>query len=155
MLRSSVPLVLALILLLLAALGARAQTDGSPPPKFDPYAEPVPTTAGGPVLPDADNPADPAGTPVPAPPDKPVPLPLTVPFVTTSGGHFAVDGHPFRHAGVNEIDYVYEGNPNTDQWNDTYFLRQGGVKQVRVILANTAYNTNDTISHLEEALSVA
>ena len=154
-LRSSVPLALSLFLLLFASLGAFAQTDGNPPPKYDPYAEPVPTTTGGPVLPDADNPADPAGTPVPAAPDKPSPLPPAVSFVTTSGGHFAVDGHSFRHVGVNEIDYVYEGNPNTDQWNDTYFHRQGGIKQIRVILANTAYNLPDTISHLEEALGAA
>jgi hypothetical protein len=149
--REIVPLVLCSILLLLASMGASAQT----PVKSDPYGEPVPTVGGGVVLPDADNPADPAGTPVPPAPDKPAPLPPGISLVTTSGGHFAVDGHPFRHVGVNEVDYVYEGDPNTDLWNDTYTLRQGGIKQIRVILANDALSTPAILDDLDRALGVA
>jgi hypothetical protein len=76
-------------------------------------------------------------------------------FVSASGGHFLVDGHPFRHVGVNEADFVYEGGENSDLWNDTWFLRQGGIKQVRVFLANDAYTTPQIICRLENALGVA
>jgi hypothetical protein len=145
--RRIAPLVLGLFLLLLSARGASAQ-------KFDPYGEAVPEHGATGVLPDADNLADPAGTPVP-PSDKPSYLPTSVSLVGTSGGHFSVDGHPFRHVGVNEVDYVYEGDPNGDQWNDTYFLRQGGVKQIRVILANDALPTQTILDDLDTALGIA
>ena len=147
--RRAVPLVLAVVLLLLAAFSASAQG------KYDPYGEPVPTSLGGAVLPDADNPADPAGTPVPAPGDKPAPTPPAS-FVHASGGHFAVDGQPFRHVGVNEAEFAYEGGTtNNDQWNDTWTLRQGGVKQIRIILANSALDESQVLDKLDNALGVA
>jgi len=151
-----VPLILCCLLLLLGAGSLAAQlsggTGGGPDPGFNPYSDPVPDTAGDVVLPDADNPADPGGNLVPAAPDKPSPLPPAVSFVTTSGGHFSVDGHPFRHVGVNEVDYVYEGG---DDWNDTYYFRQAGVKQIRIILANDALSTSQIIADLDSALGVA
>jgi hypothetical protein len=115
----------------------------------------VPDAEGGTVLPDEDNPADPAGTLAPAPDDKPGPLPPAVSLVSNVNGHFSVDGHTFRHVGVNEVDYVYEGGSNSDQWNDTWYLRQGGVKQIRIILANDAYDTPTIIAKLNDALGVA
>lgn len=76
---------------------------------------------------------------------------LAASFVTTYGGRFWVDGHSFRHVGVNGGFYQAD-----DVWNDTWYLRQGGVKQVRIILANTAYpNVEDVISRLNAALDAS
>ena len=80
--------------------------------------------------------------------DAPAPSPPTS-FVSASDGHFQVDGQIFRHVGVNESDFVYEGGDNSDLWNDTWFLRQGGIKQIRVFLANDAYSTPEIICRLE------
>jgi hypothetical protein len=145
------------MLLLLVPRGASAQLTGGDDPykpiPSDLYGDATPTDPDGPVLQDADNPADPAGTPNPAvSTDKPAPLPPAVSFVTVSGGHFAVDGHAFRHVGTNEVDLIYEGG---DQWNDTFYLRQAGVKQVRIFLPNNHYNTQDMISRLDTALGIA
>jgi S-layer family protein len=150
------------LLLLLIPRGASAQItagagggDSFKPMPSDPYGDSVSNGASGPVLHDSDNLADPGGTPAPSLAlDKPAPLPPTsaVSFVTVSGGHFAVDGHAFRHVGTNEVDLIYEGG---DQWNDTYYLRQAGVKQVRVFLPNNHYNTQDMINRLENALGIA
>jgi hypothetical protein len=136
-------------------LGARWPAPLSAQDKFDPYGEKVPTSSGSSVMPaDIDSPGDPAGNPVPS--DKDMPLPVVPPsFVYASGGHFWVDGQLFRHVGVNEVDYVYEGGSNSDLWNDTYYLRQGGVKQIRVILANDAYPTATILDKLDQALGVA
>jgi hypothetical protein len=148
----SVLLCLAVLVLIRAPWPSSAAAQTSPDPgKYDPYADPLPDPAG-PVLPDADNPADPAGNLVPVAPDKPVPLPPVTSFVTNSGGHFAVDGHALRHVGVNSVDFIYEGS---DIWNDTYYLRQAGVKQVRIILANNHYTTQQMIDRLDSALGVA
>jgi hypothetical protein len=147
------------MLLLLVPRGASAQvlgtggSDGPAPMPSDPYGDPVPATSAGPVLQDSDNAADPSGAPAPASAvDKPAAPQSGVSFVTVSGGHFAVDGHAFRHVGTNEVDLVYEGG---DQWNDTYYLRQAGVKQVRVFLPNNHYNTQDMINRLDTTLGIA
>jgi hypothetical protein len=87
--------------------------------------------------------------------DVPLPYPDPSSFVSVANGHFQVDGHSFRHVGVNEPDYIYEGGDNSDLWNDTYFLRQGGVKQIRAGLANDAYSTAEMIAKLDAALGVA
>jgi hypothetical protein len=118
--------------------------------KIDPYADPVPDSAGGPVLPDDETPADPAGTPLPSEKDMPVPTPPSS-FVTINGGRFWVDGHPYRHVGVN--GGFYEGD---DIWNDTWYLRQGGVKQIRIGVANTEYrDVQEVIGKLDYALGAA
>jgi hypothetical protein len=151
MVRRSCSIFLCLVVLCLASarwpLPVCAQMDEKP----DPYADPVPDASGGAVLPDADNPADPAGNPLPAEYDLPAPNPPAS-FVSRSGGHFWVDGHSFRHVGVNGGGLLYEGG---DTWIDTWYLRQGGVKQVRVILANTAFSTGEMIQELENALGIA
>jgi hypothetical protein len=150
MIRRSCSLLLCLLALVLFAWPVSAQ-DG----KFDPYGDPIPDSSGGPVLPDSDNPADPAGTPTPSEKDVPLPLPPAS-FVYASNGHFWLDGHLFRHVGVNVVDYVYEGDPNSDLWIDTYYLRQAGVKQIRIILPNTAYpDVNQVIGFLHHAVDVA
>jgi hypothetical protein len=150
MIRRTSLLLLCLLALVLFAWPVSAQ-DG----KFDPYGDPIPDSSGGPVLPDSDNPADPAGTPTPSDKDVPLPLPPAS-FVYASNGHFWLDGHLYRHVGVNEVDYVYEGDPNSDLWIDTYYLRQAGVKQIRVILPNTAYpDVNRVIGFLHHAVDVA
>ncbi|MES1241504.1 MAG: S-layer homology domain-containing protein [Acidobacteriota bacterium] len=118
--------------------------------KFDPYGDPVPDSPGGPVLPDADTPSDPAGTPLPGETEA-IPTPPPASFVTVNGGRFWVDGHPFRHVGVN--GGFYQGD---DIWNDTWYLRQGGVKQIRLILPNTQYpDTQEVIGKLGQALDAA
>ncbi len=121
------------------------------PGKVDPYAEPVPTSPGEVVLP-GDGTADPAGNPVPPlEQDLYAPAPPSG-FVTTSAGHFWLDGQPFRHVGVNQAGFTYEGD---DIWIDTWYLRQGGVKQIRIILANDAFSTQTIIDKLDRALGVA
>lgn len=113
--------------------------------KYNPYSEPLPVSPGGPVVPGADGPVDEKG-------DYPSPTPPAS-FVTTNGGHFWVDGRPFRHVGVNSVDFIYEGD---DAWNDSWYLRQGGVKQIRIFLPNTAYpNTQEVINRLDAALGAA
>jgi hypothetical protein len=144
-----------LCFLALVLFSARWPAPVSAQDKFNPYGEKVPTSSGGAVMPaDLDSPGDPAGTPIPGDKDMPLPLPPAS-FVSASGGHFWADGQLFRHVGVNEVDYVYEGGPNSDEWNDTWYLRQGGVKQIRVILANDAYDTPTIIAKLEDALGAA
>lgn len=85
-------------------------------------------------------------------PEAPLPYPNpSVSFVTTNGGHFWVDGHIYRHIGVN--GGFYQAG---DIWNDTWYFRQAGVKQVRIILANTAYpNPEDVITRLNDALEAS
>lgn len=118
--------------------------------KLDPYADPVPDSSGGPVLPDSDNPADPAGTPLPSEKDAPVPTPPSS-FVTVNGGRFWVDGRPHCHVGVN--GGFYEGD---DIWNDTWYLKQAGVKQIRIGVANTEYHdVQEVIGKLDYALGAA
>jgi hypothetical protein len=119
---------------------------------FNPYADPLPASAGDVVLPDADNAADPAGNLAATFALDNNGAAATASFVATSGGHFWADGQPFRHVGVNEVDFAYEGG---DVWNDTYYLRQAGVKQVRLILANDALSTATIINDLDAALGVA
>ncbi len=132
-------------------------TGTDPSDKFDPYADPVPESSGDVVLPDEDGggPADPAGNPVPPlAGDGADSAPAVASLVSVAGGHFWVDGHSFRHVGVNEVDFAYEGD---DIWIDTWYLRQAGVKQVRLILANDSPNftTQDIINKLDHALGVA
>lgn len=156
----TVMLAVVCLLLLLIPRGVSAQIaagdggdDSFKPMPSDPYGDAMPTDAAGPVLHDSDNAADPSGTPAPAiTTDTMGPLPPAVSFVTISGGHFAVDGHAFRHVGTNEVDLIYEGG---DQWNDTWYLRQAGVKQVRIFLPDNAYNTQDMITKLDTALGIA
>lgn len=158
MIRRSGLLLCLLALFLVSArwpASLRAQVAGEPEPsaKYDPYADPLPDSAGGIVLPDEDGKADPAGNPTPPQAeDGPVPTPPPASLVSTNGGHFWVDGHSFRHVGVNEVDYIYEGD---DDWIDTWYLRQGGVKQIRIILANNAKSTQEMINLLDSALGVA
>jgi hypothetical protein len=145
MIRRSCSLLLCLLALVLFAWPVSAQDT-----KFDPYGDPIPDSSGGPVLPDTDNPSDPAGTPLPTEKDAPVPLPPSS-FVTVNGGRFWVDGHPYRHVGVN--GGFYQGD---DIWNDTWYMKQGGVKQIRIILPNTEYrDTQEVIGKLDQALGAA
>ncbi len=118
----------------------------------NPYADPVPDAAGDVVLRDADNPADPEGNLDETFALDSSGLATGVPFVSTSGGHFSVGGQSFRHVGVNEFNFAYEGDA---VWNDTYYLRQGGVKQIRLLLANDALPTATIINDLDAALGAA
>ena len=118
----------------------------------NPYADPVPDAAGDVVLRDADNPADPEGNLDETFALDGAGLAAGVPFVSTSGGHFSVGGQSFRHVGVNEFNFAYEGDA---VWNDTYYLRQGGVKQIRLLLANDALPTATIIADLDAALGAA
>ncbi len=144
--RTCLPLLCLLMLVFFGWPAAGHAQDG----KFDPYGDPVPDSPGGPVLPDADTPSDPAGTPLSTAIDAPAPLPPSS-FVTVNGGRFWVDGHPYRHVGVN--GGLYQGD---DIWNDTWYMRQGGIKQIRMILPNTEYpNTQEVIGKLDQALGAA
>ena len=74
-------------------------------------------------------------------------------FVGVTNGHFSLNGRKFRHVGVNTHELVYHTGPQTT--NDLNRLRQAGVRQVRVFLANDTHNTTEAGDRLRDLINQA
>ncbi len=74
-------------------------------------------------------------------------------FVGVENGHFVVDGQPFRHVGANMSQLMYE---NKDRiWDELSRLKDAGVKDVRILLPNSALTKEQVGDKLEQLLNLA
>jgi len=74
-------------------------------------------------------------------------------MVGVQGGHFTVNGEPFKHVGANVAQLVYE-HPDRI-WTELNKLKEAGVKNVRVFLPNSALTPQQVGDNLQTTLDLA